>query len=242
VTRSAYRRFTYHGRSFPAFRAPAYRYPPGFVYRRFRYGEYLPLAFFVADYFIVDYAIIGLDAPPPGDEWVRVDSDAVLVDQTTLQVRDTAPGVFEQTLNGPDDGAGAPAPQYVALDPSLPPEFATGDYALGHGPRGGCVAFYNDQPTRDAIDAVWQAQDWNGVVRKVIALGCDSDLSYYLLAISAESMGLHDGAVKYYNSALRLSAQMNVLDPYKHCQVFGDACRGVAIVEESSEALQRLGQ
>ena len=63
-----------------------YRRPPGWYYRRWIYGERLPRAWFIRDYWIVNYLAFGLIAPPPGYVWVRVGNDAMLVNTETGEV------------------------------------------------------------------------------------------------------------------------------------------------------------
>jgi Ni/Co efflux regulator RcnB len=63
------------------FRAPRpYVRPAGWYPHRWRFGERLPRAFFVPDYFILDFAAFGLFAPWPGYQWVRYGNDALLID------------------------------------------------------------------------------------------------------------------------------------------------------------------
>lgn len=87
------RNFNYRGRNFSAVRAPSYRYPRGFSYRRWYPGAFLPL-FFVADRYYIDYDWIGLPPPPYGTRWVRYGSDALLVDSYTGEVEDVIYNVF----------------------------------------------------------------------------------------------------------------------------------------------------
>lgn len=60
--------------------------PRGFVYRRFRLGERVPSVLLAAPYFLMDYALYGLEPPPAGYVWIREGSDAVLVDRYTGEV------------------------------------------------------------------------------------------------------------------------------------------------------------
>lgn len=80
----------YH-RSFNAahqyrWRGPAYRTPPGFYYRRWSYGDFLPSLFWGSSYWINDFSYYDLMPPPPGTVWVRYGSDAVLIDRYTGEV------------------------------------------------------------------------------------------------------------------------------------------------------------
>jgi len=60
--------------------------PVGWYPHRWVFGERLPRAFFVADFFILDFAAFGLIAPWDGYEWVRYGNDALLIDLTTGEV------------------------------------------------------------------------------------------------------------------------------------------------------------
>ena len=76
------------------FRAGAYIPPAGFAVRRFRFGERLPRAFFARRFFITDFLIFDLFPPPPGFVWVRVGSDALLIDEFTGEIVRVEYGVF----------------------------------------------------------------------------------------------------------------------------------------------------
>lgn len=71
-----------------------YRRPPGWVARRWVYGQILPRAYWTASYFIADYWLFGLEVPPAGCEWVRDDTDALLVNTATGQILQVEYGVF----------------------------------------------------------------------------------------------------------------------------------------------------
>jgi hypothetical protein len=78
-------------RSPERFRAWAWVPPPGWSYRPWRYGEYLPRAWLIPDYFIEDWWDFGLPEAPPGYEWIRLGADALLIDdhgQVVQVVRD----------------------------------------------------------------------------------------------------------------------------------------------------------
>lgn len=79
----------YH-RSFRAphrYRAPQpYHRPPGFTYRRWSYGQFLPSIFWGRDYWLDDWNDFGLMNPPPGTIWVRYGDDALLIDRYTGEV------------------------------------------------------------------------------------------------------------------------------------------------------------
>lgn len=72
------------------FRIGIYHAPRGYYYRRWHYGERLPIAFYARDYWLLDFIAYGLFAPPPGCVWVRYGDDALLIDTYTgeiIQVR-----------------------------------------------------------------------------------------------------------------------------------------------------------
>jgi Ni/Co efflux regulator RcnB len=68
--------------------------PRGFVFRHFRLGERIPAVLLVSNYFLLDFALYGLEPPPPGYVWIREGSDAVLVDRYTGEVVQVAYDVF----------------------------------------------------------------------------------------------------------------------------------------------------
>ena len=76
------------------YRLGSYRWPGGYNYRRFAFGEYLPQIFFAQDYWIYDYADYGLPYPPPGTQWVRYGPDALLIDQDTGEIVQVIYSVF----------------------------------------------------------------------------------------------------------------------------------------------------
>jgi Ni/Co efflux regulator RcnB len=87
---------SYH-RNFTAphrYRGPAYHRPQGWYAHRWTYGERLPPAFFMRDYWLSDYFDFGLVAPPYGATWVRYGSDALLIDEETGEVIQVAYGIF----------------------------------------------------------------------------------------------------------------------------------------------------
>jgi Ni/Co efflux regulator RcnB len=67
---------------------------PGYHYRRWGYGDYLPAGWFVAQFWIDDYFDYDLPVPPYGYEWVRSGPDALLVDTYTGEVVEAVYGVF----------------------------------------------------------------------------------------------------------------------------------------------------
>ena len=76
------------------FYAPAYRRPAGWFEHRWTYGEFLPSAFWVRDYWLIDFAIYDLPPPPFGAVWVRVGFDALLIDEDSGEIITVAYDVF----------------------------------------------------------------------------------------------------------------------------------------------------
>lgn len=76
------------------FHAGIYRAPPGYVYRRWSYGEALPAIYWGRDYWITDFLAFGLFAPPDGYIWVRYGPDALLIDEYTGEIIQVDYGVF----------------------------------------------------------------------------------------------------------------------------------------------------
>jgi Nickel/cobalt transporter regulator len=86
--------FTFHGRAFNRIHIHPFIYPPGWAYRQWAIGAILPPLFLVPDYYYPEWAALGLEPPPPGDQWVRYGPDLLLVNIATGQVVDVAYGVF----------------------------------------------------------------------------------------------------------------------------------------------------
>ena len=76
------------------FRAGFYRPPPGYYYRPWGYGEYLPRPWFVRDYWLMDFLDFDLPYPPPGFTWVRVGPDALMIDQFNGRIVQVVHGIF----------------------------------------------------------------------------------------------------------------------------------------------------
>ena len=72
----------------------AYHRPHGWVAHRWGYGEILPRAYWAAPYILADYWLFALEVPPVGYEWVRDDTDAILVNVATGQIIQVEYGVF----------------------------------------------------------------------------------------------------------------------------------------------------
>jgi len=71
-----------------------YHRPHGWVSHRWAYGQVLPRAYWAPPYIISDYWLFALDVPPEGYEWVRDDTDAILVNLSTGQILQVQYGVF----------------------------------------------------------------------------------------------------------------------------------------------------
>jgi Ni/Co efflux regulator RcnB len=89
VYRPGHRPSTFH-----RIRAPAFRYPRGYSYRRWRTGSILPRLFLSGIYFWTDWAALGLLPPPPGYVWVRFGPDLLLVNRYTGRIADVIYGAF----------------------------------------------------------------------------------------------------------------------------------------------------
>jgi Ni/Co efflux regulator RcnB len=76
------------------YRAGFFRYPTGYAYRRWGVGQVLPLLFLSSTYYFTNYAVLGLDPPPYGYQWVRYGPDVLLVNIRTGQIMDVEYGVF----------------------------------------------------------------------------------------------------------------------------------------------------
>jgi Ni/Co efflux regulator RcnB len=74
--------------------AAPYRYPPGWAYRRWAVGAFLPGLFLSSAYYFNAYATIGLPAPAYGTQWVRYGPDLLLVAVPSGRVISVQPAVF----------------------------------------------------------------------------------------------------------------------------------------------------
>jgi Ni/Co efflux regulator RcnB len=72
----------------------AYHRPVGWVARRWAFGQVLPRAYFAASYLIADYWLFALEVPPAGYEWVRDDTDALLVNTDSGEILQVEYDVF----------------------------------------------------------------------------------------------------------------------------------------------------
>lgn len=72
----------------------AYRRPQGWVAHHWAYGETLPRLYWGPQFLISDYWLFALEVPPAGYEWVRDDTDALLINTVTGQILQVEYGVF----------------------------------------------------------------------------------------------------------------------------------------------------
>ncbi len=91
---SGFRDFHRDFRSGRRFRVGPYRPPAGFYAHRWTFGEFLPQPYWVRDYWLLDFAAYGLPPPPYGAVWVRVGSDALLIDEYSGEIITVAYDVF----------------------------------------------------------------------------------------------------------------------------------------------------
>ena len=91
VDRDAYRHNFQAARTF---RIGPYHRPHGWVAHHWGYGEILPRVYWASPYIIADYWLFSLEVPPAGYEWVREDTDALLVDTNTGEILQVEYGVF----------------------------------------------------------------------------------------------------------------------------------------------------
>jgi Ni/Co efflux regulator RcnB len=77
-----------------SYKIGAYRRPTGWVARRWAYGQILPRAYWTSQYLISDYWLFALEVPPAGYEWVRDNTDALLIDVNTGEILQVEYGVF----------------------------------------------------------------------------------------------------------------------------------------------------
>jgi hypothetical protein len=76
------------------YRTSPFRYPSGYAYRRWTVGQALPALLFSSAYYFTNYAVLGLDPPPYGYQWVRYGPDVLLVNIRTGEVLDVNHDVF----------------------------------------------------------------------------------------------------------------------------------------------------
>ena len=77
-----------------SFHIGPYHRPAGWVAHRWAYGQILPRAYWGASFLLADYWLFALEVPPAGYEWVRDDTDAILVNTSTGEILQVEYGVF----------------------------------------------------------------------------------------------------------------------------------------------------
>ena len=77
-----------------AYHIGVYHRPAGWAAHRWGYGQVLPRAYWAAPYILADYWLFALEVPPVGYEWVRDDTDALLVNTGTGEILQVEYGVF----------------------------------------------------------------------------------------------------------------------------------------------------
>jgi Ni/Co efflux regulator RcnB len=91
VDRHAYQHNFQAARSF---RIGPYHRPSGWAVHHWGYGQILPRAYWGPQYLIGDYWLFALEVPPAGYEWVRDDTDALLISTDTGEILQVEYGVF----------------------------------------------------------------------------------------------------------------------------------------------------
>lgn len=91
VDRHAYQHNFQAARSF---RVGPYHHPSGWAVHHWGFGETLPRAYWAPEYLLADYWLFALEVPPAGYEWVRDDTDALLVNTQTGEILQVEYGVF----------------------------------------------------------------------------------------------------------------------------------------------------
>jgi Ni/Co efflux regulator RcnB len=91
VDRGAYQHNFQAARSF---HIGPYHRPSGWAAHRWAYGQILPRAYFASSYLIADYWLFALEVPPAGYEWVRDDTDALLINTDSGEILQVEYGVF----------------------------------------------------------------------------------------------------------------------------------------------------
>jgi hypothetical protein len=88
----------HHGWNNQRWRAPyRYVYPSGYYARRWSIGLVLPTVFYSGYYanrYYIDWQDYGLEPPPWGCEWVRVDNDLLLIEVRSGRIVDALYGFF----------------------------------------------------------------------------------------------------------------------------------------------------
>jgi Ni/Co efflux regulator RcnB len=77
-----------------SFHVGAYRRPPGWAPHHWAYGQILPRAYWGPQFLLTDYWLFALEVPPVGYEWVRDDTDALLINTSNGEILQVEYGVF----------------------------------------------------------------------------------------------------------------------------------------------------
>jgi Ni/Co efflux regulator RcnB len=77
-----------------SFRVGPYHRPHGWAPHHWGYGQILPRAYWGPQYILADYWLFALEVPPAGYEWVRDDTDALLVSTDTGEILQVEYGAF----------------------------------------------------------------------------------------------------------------------------------------------------
>jgi Ni/Co efflux regulator RcnB len=77
-----------------SYRIGPYHRPAGWSSRRWAYGQILPRGYWAPQFILADYWLFALEVPPAGYEWVRDDTDALLVNTDTGEILQVEYGVF----------------------------------------------------------------------------------------------------------------------------------------------------
>lgn len=93
-TLTDYSRFHANERAPHRYHAGEWQGPAGYSYHRWAFGQKLPAAYYVREYWIGSFAMYGLMVPPPGTAWVRYGPDAILVERDTGEILRVEYGIF----------------------------------------------------------------------------------------------------------------------------------------------------
>ena len=77
-----------------SFKVGPYHRPHGWAAHHWAFGQILPRAYWAPEYLLSDYWLFALEVPPAGYEWVRDDSDALLVSTDPGEILQVEYGVF----------------------------------------------------------------------------------------------------------------------------------------------------
>ena len=91
VDRGAYQHNFQAARSF---HVGPYNRPHGWAPHHWGYGQVLPRAYWGPQFLLADYWLFALEVPPVGYEWVRDDTDALLVNTSSGEILQVEYGVF----------------------------------------------------------------------------------------------------------------------------------------------------